>query len=177
MYGLRPIAVVDIDGVIADVRHRTPLIEGNAKAWEAFYSAGHLDPVISRGVFYAYLASMGCDIHYLTGMPERFRADRERWLCRARVPFGILQMRSNRDYRPAWEYKWRRIEKIQDTTGQLVHMVVDDDPRITHVLSVVFPTTTVIWVDPEVILKESTDGEAAASEGRSSQEGSEDTSA
>ena len=35
----RPLAVVDIDGVVADVRHRLHYIEGKPRQWDRFFSA------------------------------------------------------------------------------------------------------------------------------------------
>lgn len=33
----KPLAVFDIDGVLADVRHRLPHVQGRPKDWDAFF--------------------------------------------------------------------------------------------------------------------------------------------
>jgi hypothetical protein len=45
----RPLAVFDIDGVLADVRHRLHLVEGRPKDWDGFFAAAADDPPLTRG--------------------------------------------------------------------------------------------------------------------------------
>ena len=35
----RPLAIVDIDGVVADVRHRLVHVQSRPKDWDAFFDA------------------------------------------------------------------------------------------------------------------------------------------
>ena len=46
----RPLAVVDIDGVVADVRHRLHFIEGRPRQWDRFFAAAGDDPPQPEGV-------------------------------------------------------------------------------------------------------------------------------
>ncbi len=48
--GLDVIAVVDIDGVLADATHRQHHLEGRPKDWDAFFAAVGEDPPIPRGI-------------------------------------------------------------------------------------------------------------------------------
>ena len=45
----RPIAVLDIDGVLADVRHRLHHLDKRPKDWAAFFAAAGRDPAAARG--------------------------------------------------------------------------------------------------------------------------------
>ena len=44
----RPLAVFDVDGVLADVRHRLRFVERSPKDWDAFFSAAVDDPPLAR---------------------------------------------------------------------------------------------------------------------------------
>ncbi len=46
----RPLAVFDVDGVLADVRHRLRHVERRPKDWDAFFSAAVDDPPLAQGV-------------------------------------------------------------------------------------------------------------------------------
>src|SRR5659263_561226 len=46
----KPLAVFDIDGVLADVRHRLPHVQARPKDWDAFFAAIGKDPVLPDGL-------------------------------------------------------------------------------------------------------------------------------
>lgn len=46
----RPIAVLDLDGVLADVRHRLRFVEKTPKDWDAFFAAISADPPLEVGL-------------------------------------------------------------------------------------------------------------------------------
>ena len=45
----RPLAFVDLDGVLADVRHRLHHLTGRRKDWDAFFDAAGQDPSHPEG--------------------------------------------------------------------------------------------------------------------------------
>jgi len=45
----RPLAVFDVDGVLADVRHRLHHLEARPQRWERFFRAADRDPVLEEG--------------------------------------------------------------------------------------------------------------------------------
>lgn len=124
----RPLAVFDIDGVLADVRHRVHHIEGRRKDWLAFFDAAVDDPVLPDGVSLAAEAARDCDIAYLTGRPERCRRDTEVWLRANGLPDGLLRMRRDHDRRPAAVMKPEVLQQL--AAGRVVAVVVDDDPLV-----------------------------------------------
>ncbi|MCU1588121.1 MAG: hypothetical protein JWN31_1614 [Frankiales bacterium] len=124
----RPLAVFDIDGVLANVQHRLHHIEGRRKNWLAFFDAAVDDPALDEGVALALEASKDCDIAYLTGRPERCRRDTEVWLQSKGLPEGPLRMRPDHDRQPAALMKPAVLAKL--AAGRVVAVVVEDDPRV-----------------------------------------------
>ena len=124
----RPVAVFDIDGVLADVRHRLHLVEGRPKDWDGFFDAAAADPPLAEGVQLAQASAEDCDVVYLTGRPERCRADTLAWLDRHGLPPGPLSMRRGRDFRPARIAKLELLQRLART--RTVAVVVDDDAQV-----------------------------------------------
>lgn len=125
--------VLDIDGVLADVRHRLHFVATKPKNWDAFFAAAPADPPLEVGVRFAREAASSHDIVYLTGRPERTRVDTLDWLRQHDLPDGELIMRREGDRRPAVLTKaqaLRRLAKNHD-----VELVLDDDPVVVNALS------------------------------------------
>ncbi len=47
--GDRAVAVVDLDGVLADVRHRLHHLDRRPKDWDSFFAAAPSDPPLAEG--------------------------------------------------------------------------------------------------------------------------------
>jgi hypothetical protein len=124
----RPLAVFDIDGVLADVRHRLHHVESRPKDWDAFFGAAPDDPPLSQGVELARESARDCEVVYVTGRPERCRADTLAWLRRHGLPDGRLSMRRERDRRPARVAKPQLLREL--ARGRTVAVVVDDDEQV-----------------------------------------------
>ena len=122
---VRPLAVFDIDGVLADVAHRVHYLEGPRKRWGAFFGAAPQDGLHAQGYELAVEAAKDCDVAYVTGRPEWCREDTLAWLQRHGLPPGQLRMRRNGDHRPAHVAKLRLLEEL--AAGRVVAVVVDDD--------------------------------------------------
>ena len=86
----RGIVVFDVDGVIADVRHRLHHVERKPKNWPAFFAAMDDDGPLPEGVAMAQrYADEGHRIAYLTGRNERYRELTLAWMRRhGLVPKG-----------------------------------------------------------------------------------------
>jgi phosphoglycolate phosphatase-like HAD superfamily hydrolase len=122
---MRPLAIFDIDGVLADVRHRVHHLEGRRKDWGAFFQAAPRDGVHPEGLALALEAAQECDIAYVTGRPEWIRAETSAWLDTHGLPAGDLAMRRRGDHRPAAQAKLRLLEQV--AAGRTVAVIVDDD--------------------------------------------------
>jgi phosphoglycolate phosphatase-like HAD superfamily hydrolase len=124
----RPLAVFDLDGVLADVRHRLHHLEQQPKDWAAFFRAAVDDPVHPEGLALATEAAADCEVVYLTGRPEQCRRDTVTWLRQHGLPEGALTMRGPRDRRPARLAKPELLHAL--ARGRVVAVVVDDDLEV-----------------------------------------------
>lgn len=122
------VTVFDIDGVLADVRHRLHFLQSRPKDWDGFFGAAVDDPVLDPGKRAALEAQQASTVVYVTGRPERCRQDTQHWLEHNGLPAGKLHMRPNRDRRPAVFYKAEIISRL--AREQDIVAVIDDDDRV-----------------------------------------------
>lgn len=125
---MRPYAVIDIDGVVADVRHRLHHVERRPKDWGAFFAAAPEDPLLEAGATVVRELADVCSIVWLTGRPSALRAATQAWLKAQGLPVGTLLMRRGRDFRPSAVAKLEHLQRLRQT-GE-VHIVVDDDQTV-----------------------------------------------
>ena len=131
---VRALAVIDLDGVLADVRHRLHHVERRPKDWDAFFDAAVEDPVLPEGrAVVDRLVAEGHEVVYLTGRPERCRADTLGWLERNGLPTAELRMRPAGDRRPARTTKLAVLRGLV-AQGRAVSIVVDDDAAVVTAL-------------------------------------------
>lgn len=129
----RRLAVLDIDGVLADVRHRLHHLQRRPKDWDGFFSAARLDPPLPQGVDLAASLAEGHDIAYLTGRPARCREDTLWWLREHGLPDGRLVTRPPGDFRASHVTKLELLRGLQGRAE--VALVVDDDDRVVQTLT------------------------------------------
>jgi phosphatidate phosphatase APP1 len=122
------VAVVDIDGVVADVRHRLHHVTERPKDWRAFFDRAADDGLLAEGESTVRALANVYDIVYLSGRPERLRGVTQRWLDDHGLPPGELMLRPNGDFRPSSLFKVEALETIAAT--RTVVVLVDDDPRV-----------------------------------------------
>lgn len=128
----RSVAVIDVDGVVADVRHRLRFLRQRPGDWNAFFAAAPGDPPLPQGVDLVLGLAAEHDLVWLTGRPERCRADTERWLAAQGLPSGTLRMRPDDDRRSARMFKRAELRRLART--RRVAVVVDDDPAVVRLL-------------------------------------------
>ena len=128
-----PIAVIDLDGVLADVRHRLHFLENSPKDWDGFFAGIPDDPVLPEGRAVVDRLAADHDVVYLTGRPESTRPQTEAWLEQHRLPRARLIMRRARDRRPARVTKPALLRDLVAEGGR-VEVVVDDDPQVCDAL-------------------------------------------
>jgi hypothetical protein len=121
----RAVAVVDIDGVLADVTHRLHHVAKRPKNWDAFFAAASKDPLLPEGLAVAQELAERYDLTYLSGRPEKCRGDTEEWLRANGIPPGELLLRRPNDRRPARITKVEVLKRIAAT--RRVALLVDDD--------------------------------------------------
>jgi hypothetical protein len=141
--------VVDLDGVLADTRHRQHWLDGRPKQWSQFFASAVDDAVLPEGRTAVELAAQAHEIVYLTGRPANYRRETTAWLAQHALPAGELVMRTARDHRPARLMKLEELGRLQ-RRGEIV-MVIDDDEEVVRAVEQVgIPVTHAQWMpEPE----------------------------
>lgn len=124
----RALAVLDIDGVLADVHARLHHVQRQPKDWSAFFAGMADDPVLAPGFELAWKLADEHDIVYLTGRPAAYAGLTRDWLQRHRLPAGPVVHRRDGDRRPASVTKPALLRALM--TRAPVHVAVDDDETV-----------------------------------------------
>ncbi|MGW0247815.1 phosphatase domain-containing protein [Nocardia goodfellowii] len=124
----RPLAVFDLDNTLADTAHRQRFLERSPRDWAAFFAAAPHDPPLAEGVRLLRASARECEITYLSGRPERCRADTLTWLSEHGLPEGRIFLRRNADRRPARHAKLEVLRRL--SRGRDIRMLVDDDELV-----------------------------------------------
>jgi phosphoglycolate phosphatase-like HAD superfamily hydrolase len=136
------LAVFDIDGVVADVRHRVHHVR--RRRWHRFFAEAADDPLLPEGA--ALVAELGRlhEIVWLTGRPEWLRATTVDWLARFDLPDVELVMRPDGDYRPARVFKLQALGRLR---SRGIAAFVDDDPEVVDAaVEAGYPAVLADWV-------------------------------
>jgi phosphoglycolate phosphatase-like HAD superfamily hydrolase len=148
------LAVFDIDGVVADVRHRLHHLDG-PKSWMAFFDAAADDALLPQGARLVADLAKRHEIVWLTGRPEWLRDTTADWLAGHGLPGVELHLRPTRDYRPARLYK---VEVLRRLSRRGVAAFVDDDPEvIASATAAGFPAVLADWVPRDAVLSDAQD--------------------
>jgi phosphoglycolate phosphatase-like HAD superfamily hydrolase len=148
------LAVFDIDGVVADVRHRLHHLDPPA-SWRRFFAGAAEDPLLPEGA--RLVADLGREheVVWLTGRPDWLRATTAAWLGAHGLPAGELYLRPDGDYRPAPIYK---LSVLRTLRARSVAAVVDDDPEVVAAATAAgLPAVLADWVPRSETLREAQD--------------------
>lgn len=138
------LAVFDIDGVVADVRHRLHFLDRSPKSWSGFFDHADADPPLKVGIELVRILGEDHDIVWLTGRPAWLRDVTVRWLESHGLPVEDLTMRPGGDYRPARVFK---VEVLRRLAPRSVAAFIDDDPDVIEAaLQAGFPARLADWV-------------------------------
>lgn len=143
--GTRALAVFDLDGTLADTRHRLHHLESRPKNWRAFFRAADADAPLDEGVELALRWADECEVGYVTGRPERCRRATVKWLHRHGLPSGPLWMRGDEDRRPARVTKLELLRRL--ARNRRIAVVVDDDEQVCDAYEAAgFPVVRAGWM-------------------------------
>lgn len=121
------LALIDIDGTIADCSHRIGHIRGGeAPNWEAFFDAMVDDKPIQPVINFVNVLSNTYFIQYITGRPNSHRSQTIDWLIQHRLPMGPVFMRPTGDHRPDYEVK----KEIFKSTIKHADLVIEDRKQV-----------------------------------------------
>jgi hypothetical protein len=128
----RDVIICDIDGTVADLTHRLPLIERSGrKDWNAFFDAcGEDTPHDDIIRLLVQSAAAGCPIVYVSGRTERCRRSTLEWLARHGCPPGPVFLRRNGDYRADDVVKEEILDRDIRLEPSQVWFVLDDRDRV-----------------------------------------------
>jgi hypothetical protein len=148
------VAVFDIDGVVADVRHRLHHLDRH-RSWGAFFAAADRDGLLPEGArLVADLAGQH-EIVWLTGRPEWLRDVTSTWLAENGLPRGELFLRPPGDYRPAPLYKLDVLRRL--SSRRIAAFVDDDDEVVNAALQAGIPAVLADWVPRSRVLRKAQD--------------------
>jgi hypothetical protein len=118
--------IVDLDGTLADVRHRLHHIQGKGqKDWDRFFQGMPEDPVNEWCLqLMKAMAKEGYRIAIVSGRPEPYEAQIIEWLRRYEAPYDALYLRKSGDRRQDTVVKREILHQYFDK--QDILFVVDD---------------------------------------------------
>jgi phosphoglycolate phosphatase-like HAD superfamily hydrolase len=136
------LAVFDIDGVVADVRHRLHHLRKHR--WHRFFDDAGTDPLLPEGARLVAELAREHEIVWLTGRPDWLRGTTADWLAEHELPGDELHMRGAGDYRPARIYK---LEVLRRLRGRGIAALIDDDVEVIDAaLAAGYPAVLADWV-------------------------------
>lgn len=124
------IAIIDIDGTIANIDHRLHLIQHNNpedRDWDAFHADCINDAPITEMIDLVNCLSVNYIIVLITSRMERNRTDTTKWLDTHGLFFDRLHMRKENDYRMDAMIKPEMLSK-EDL--QRVAFAIDDRQQV-----------------------------------------------
>ncbi len=154
------LAVIDLDGVLADVRHRLRFVESRPKDWGAFFRAAPADPVLEEGRRVVEALAEVHEVVYLSGRPEYCRGDTLDWLARHHLPAAPVHLRPWGDHRPARELKVATLRELARERD--IAVLVDDDALVCEAARAAgFDVLPATWMGdaPSLIEAQEVDGE------------------
>jgi hypothetical protein len=149
------LAVFDIDGVVADVRHRLHYLDQRPKDWAGFFQGAGDDAPLAEGLALVADLQEKHSIVWLTGRPEWLRSTTADWLGAYGLPSGELFMRPSGDRRPARLYK---VGVLRRLAGRNIAAFIDDDAEVVaDARAAGYPAVLADWADRPAVLRDAQD--------------------
>lgn len=132
--------ICDIDGTIADLKHRLHYVKQDKKDWKSFFNEMEKDGVIEdiKDLVLQYKGN-GYPIIFVSGRPDSHREQTKNWLenvafkdikFKEGEDYATILMRRSFDHRPDDEVK--RDILLNYLKVDNVHTVIDDRPRVVR---------------------------------------------
>lgn len=124
--------IFDIDGTLADHRHRLQYVEKDGKKdWKSFFSEQKDDIPYPHTVLLANLLSKFSAIILITARPECERQTTVEWLTSYKVKYDMLLMRPNDNRLPSVNVKHDLyVKNVQNNFNVL--MAFEDDLKVAE---------------------------------------------
>lgn len=121
--------IFDLDGTIADIKHRRVYVEKKPKNWAAFNASMHMDEPNFPIIRLAQELARNSEIVICSGREAVYRPETETWLAKHLVPYKALYMRPEKDYRADDIVKAELLDRIL-ADGWKPWLTVDDRNRV-----------------------------------------------
>lgn len=126
-WGYRPIVLCDIDGTLADGRHREHFVQGEKKDWTSYYSLLSADSPIDLVVRWVRALADDHAICLVSGRPDTYQRETMFWCSLHGIPYEWLFMRAGSDKRPDTMIKNDILKCIPK---EKIAFAIDDRPRV-----------------------------------------------
>ena len=124
--------IVDLDGTIANTKHRAHFLhDGPKKDWESYFKACKEDTPNEHIIALCrVMYDGGARVIICSGRPNNYRLDTEWWFRDvAKLLYNRLLMRAVNDRRPDTVVKAEMLQKLRDE-GFNVVLAIDDRPSV-----------------------------------------------
>ena len=131
-WGERPIILCDIDGTLADGRHREHLVQGEKKDWKAYYALLENDSPIEAVFHWVHELSKDHTICLISGRPDNYWLKTALWFMKVGwegfpLRFDHIFMRSSGDKRPDVMVK---ADILKHLPKEKIAFAIDDRPCV-----------------------------------------------
>lgn len=130
---MTPCVIFDLDGTLADVRHRLHHVRKSPPDWKSFFEAGVDDPVILSSKQLAEVIYFSgpdrSELVICSGRPRDYETESRAWLLRHGIFYDRLMMRPSGDTRPDHVIKKEMLDRLR-SDGYEVKFSVDDRPSV-----------------------------------------------
>jgi predicted kinase len=126
-WGDRPIVLCDIDGTLADGRHREHLVQGEKKDWAGYYALLENDSPIDLVVRWVRELYKDHTVCLVSGRPDTYQLKTMIWLMLNSIPYHWIFMRSGGDKRPDVQVKG---DFLKHLPKEKIAFAIDDRPCV-----------------------------------------------
>lgn len=130
---MSPIYIFDLDGTLALIDHRRPLVSGDNKDWPAFFAACVDDhPYIQVITTFQLLQETGAEIWIWSGRSDAVANQTVEWLSRHEVFADRLRMRPATDHRPDEVLKAEWLDSLTFYERERIVAIFEDRDRMVN---------------------------------------------
>jgi hypothetical protein len=124
-----PCVIVDLDGTLADARHRLHYLDRRPKDWPGFNGAAGKDALIVSTHRWIDATADHLSVVIITGRPTTVCDLTVDWLVRHEVRWDLLAMRPADDRAEAANLKRRLLDAVRGL-GFVPLLALDDEPAV-----------------------------------------------
>jgi len=125
------IVIFDLDGTLADIKHRRHYVENGNHNWDKFYETCVNDtPNMPIVEICRRLKGSGLEIAIFSGRSDVVKKETEDWLSNNHIEYDFLYMRPQGDYTSDHILKKKWLDEFEKK--RMIMCVFDDRDRIVN---------------------------------------------